>query len=47
MLDRDTSIITNLVSLLEDNAEHAFVKEEDPFIVGLEKHENSKESSLV
>ena len=42
MLNQDTSIIENLVSLPEDDAEHEFVKEEDPFVVDLEKNEKIK-----
>ena len=37
MLDQETRIIRNLVSLLEDDAEYEFIKEKDPFVVDLEK----------
>ena len=38
MLDQNTSIITNLVSLLEDHSDYAFFKKHDSFVVYLEKN---------
>ena len=37
MLDQDTSIVTNIVSLVEDDDEYDFIKKEDHFMIDLYK----------
>ena len=44
-LDQDTNVVTNLVSLLEEDDEYDFIKKEKVSVIDLEK--NDKECSVV
>ena len=44
-LDQDTNVVTNLVSLLEEDDECDFIKKEKVFVIDLEK--NDKECGVV
>ena len=46
VLDQDTSVVTNIASLLEENDEYDFIKKEKVFAVDLDENKNVRTNRL-